>query len=394
MVFIKNKVSIVITCYNYGRFLAQAIESALSQSYPWVEVIVVDDGSTDNTQEIIREYKTRIRYIYQENVGVSRTRNRGLSESNGTYVNFLDADDWLLSDKIEIQMRRFEQDPNLDVVACGRYDVDEEGNIIATHAPAWGSDALDHLLNNVCFTPNSALVKRSALERVGGFCEEKISESWTEDTDLWIRLAGTGSRFFVEPLPLCTWRHHNTTVSRSENIEPSYIGFNKMIVRLEKMKLPLIESARWNRFRFLVRLAFSARFYEKGQKERATQIYTELGQQFSDLYTPFAQLEFYRRTMPTDSILDAEDVENFLIDRILPEICNDMDTFQQHQIYAAAWLAVSDLAYASKNTSLRHKGMQMALLNSVKVCFSHQNLKSTLRGILGPNVIGCAKGRL
>jgi len=97
-------VSIVIPTYNYARYLSRAIKSCLGQSYKNLEIIVVDDGSTDNTREILRDMDNKVLYTYQENKGVSAARNAGLELSTGTFITFLDADDYLTEDSIESRL--------------------------------------------------------------------------------------------------------------------------------------------------------------------------------------------------------------------------------------------------------------------------------------------------
>jgi glycosyltransferase involved in cell wall biosynthesis len=97
-------VSIVIPTYNYGRYLSRAIKSCLLQSYKNLEIIVVDDGSTDNTREILRDMDNKVLYTYQENKGVSAARNKGLELTTGTFITFLDADDYLTEDSIESRL--------------------------------------------------------------------------------------------------------------------------------------------------------------------------------------------------------------------------------------------------------------------------------------------------
>ena len=98
-------VSVIIPCHNYGRFVTAAVESALSQTYQPVDVIVIDDGSTDDTPERLQAFGSRIRYIRQENQGVSAARNTGIRQSCGEWVAFLDADDFWHPQKLEAQFR-------------------------------------------------------------------------------------------------------------------------------------------------------------------------------------------------------------------------------------------------------------------------------------------------
>lgn len=101
-------VSIIIPCYNYGHFLREALNSVLRQSYPATEIVVVDDGSTDNTRAVVASFP-KARYIYQKNQGLSVARNTGMEHSTGAYITFLDADDWLFPDALAVNMRHLEQ---------------------------------------------------------------------------------------------------------------------------------------------------------------------------------------------------------------------------------------------------------------------------------------------
>jgi len=108
------KVSIIITAYNVGKYLADAIESALAQTYPDIEIIAINDGSTDNSAEVLEQYKDRIRVFHQENKGLSATLNFALKEVTGTIIGFLDGDDIIVNDKTEKQLKQFEKNPELE----------------------------------------------------------------------------------------------------------------------------------------------------------------------------------------------------------------------------------------------------------------------------------------
>jgi glycosyltransferase involved in cell wall biosynthesis len=126
-------VSVIIPSHNSGRFLGEAVESVLSQEYPSVELIVVDDGSTDDTQRLLSGYYGRIRHIRQPNQGVSTARNRGIEIATGDLVSFLDADDLMLPGKLRDQVACFGQSPrNPGIVNSGWRTVDATGKSIST----------------------------------------------------------------------------------------------------------------------------------------------------------------------------------------------------------------------------------------------------------------------
>jgi len=110
-------VSIIITSYNYGRYLSEAIESVLKQTYQNIEIIVVDDGSTDNTKNIAKRYP--VRYFYQANQGVATARNNGIKRSDGEFFLCLDADDKLLPDYIRKTVKVMMETPNIGFVLTG-----------------------------------------------------------------------------------------------------------------------------------------------------------------------------------------------------------------------------------------------------------------------------------
>src|ERR1035438_6648430 len=111
-------VSIIIPCFNHGHFLAEAVESALEQTHSKKEVIIVDDGSTDNTAQVARQFGDKVRYCWQKNRGLSGARNRGLSEARGEYIQFLDADDLLMPEKLEEQTKALGDSQELRVSYC------------------------------------------------------------------------------------------------------------------------------------------------------------------------------------------------------------------------------------------------------------------------------------
>jgi glycosyltransferase involved in cell wall biosynthesis len=183
-------VSVVIPIYNYGRFLREALDSALAQTYPPLEVIVVDDGSTDDTPQVLAGYGDRIRAIRQDNHGVGAARNTGIAAARGEYIAFLDSDDIWRPGKLESEMARFAADPELGLVHCGAESFDNHGKTISVSLAGlegWVAADLLSLDREVITTPGSGIVvpKRIA-EEVGGF-DPRLQPS--EDWDFCYRIA-------------------------------------------------------------------------------------------------------------------------------------------------------------------------------------------------------------
>ena len=206
-------VSVVITCFNYGQYLEAAVRSVLDQTYRDVEVIVVDDGSTDNTPDIMRIYVSddRVSYIRQENAGQPKAKNRGILASKGAFIAFLDADDLWMPEKLEKQMVLFD-DPQVGVVYARRIWINQDGEIIpGNERRLWRGEVLDRIFidNFVCFS--SAVIRRAVLHQVGFFDE---SLPMGIDYDLWIRVAACATFDFVDE-PLVRYRTGHANLSRN-----------------------------------------------------------------------------------------------------------------------------------------------------------------------------------
>lgn len=122
-------VSIIIPTYNYGRYLSKAVKSCLDQSYRNIEVILVDDGSTDDTRSIVSGIDDRIVYVYQENRGVSAARNKGLKVASGAFIAFLDADDYLLPDSVTMRVEVLRKHPDVGIVFTDTDSCDPSGKV-------------------------------------------------------------------------------------------------------------------------------------------------------------------------------------------------------------------------------------------------------------------------
>lgn len=186
-------VSVIISTYNYGQYVCQAVDSALAQTYKDIEVLVVDDGSTDDTREHLAQYGGRIRYIYQEHKERSAARNTGIRNARGKYLAFLDADDIWLPQKLEFQVPILDQAPEVGLVYCWAYFINPSGQRIVYNGKdtlrglAAGSRVFEQLLfeNVITASGSTAVIRRECVDKVGMFDE---SLPYAEDQDLWMRI--------------------------------------------------------------------------------------------------------------------------------------------------------------------------------------------------------------
>jgi glycosyltransferase involved in cell wall biosynthesis len=205
-------VSAVVTTYNYGRFLPDALDSVLGQSHRELEIVVVDDGSTDDTADVVGRYADRgVRYVRRPHGGAGRARNAGLEVTSAPLVAFLDADDAWLPDRVEAGLAHLARHPELALVAAHAYACDEQlrPTAVVPAATREQGHMLEQLLvDNVVLNPSSVLVRRPAIEAAGGFSEIPFGEDW----DTWIEIAKRFPIGFIDR-PLALVRRHSGSVS-------------------------------------------------------------------------------------------------------------------------------------------------------------------------------------
>ncbi len=207
-------VSVIIPCYNGAAFLVEAIESVLSQSYSHYEIIVVDDGSIDNTREIAQRYT--VKYIYQKNQGVVAARNRGITEASGNYLVFLDQDDILLPNALEIGINSLHSHPECGFVAGLSQSINAEGSPMMEQDEEQQQIKVANyqtLLMGQAFVPPSSLIfQKAAVESIKGF-----NSNWnrgTEDYDLYLRIARKFPIYCHNQI-VVKYRRHDSNVSNN-----------------------------------------------------------------------------------------------------------------------------------------------------------------------------------
>jgi len=204
-------ISVVITAFNYGRYLDECIQSVLNQSVKPDEVIVVDDESTDNTSAIVAKYP--VEYIWQKNKGLSGARNTGIRAATSTYIMCLDADDMLRPDAIKEHLAISDEH---SIAQCGMLYF---GSEVATFRPE-GATHKSLLRTNSVYC-NSVFPKRG-WEAVGGYDESEIMRLGLEDWEFWIRLTGKGYAVKTSDYIALLYRRHPHTMTK-QTTHPNWV---------------------------------------------------------------------------------------------------------------------------------------------------------------------------
>ncbi len=238
-------VSVVIPTYNRARVVERALKTAFDQTYRNMEIIVVDDGSTDDTEAALAPYKERIRYYYQKNGGASAARNRAIQESRGKYIAFLDSDDEWLPAKIEKQVALLEARPDLSFVAC----LSTNENRTYTGYDDYDKQFLKFIQQPFTQNMTRYVVRRECFEKHGLF---DTSIHGPEDWELWLRLLKQGCRFGFVPDVLMIYTESEDAISS----RPYAMLAGEKIIRERYVEtLPGV----WQRWRLSCR--FRARSY-------------------------------------------------------------------------------------------------------------------------------------
>jgi glycosyltransferase involved in cell wall biosynthesis len=241
--FMNPLVSVVMPAFNAERYIAESVDSVLSQTFQDFEIIIVDDGSTDKTIEIVGKYGSRVKVISQENSGPSRARNTGIMSAAGRYIAFLDSDDLWTEDKLEVQVGFMESNPRIDMVVADMMMFQEDATIFDSYFDSIRikgfydtliseqrelQDAFSMLLQCNFIPTGTVLLRKECLEKSGLF-DEKIST--VEDLDLWIRIS-IFSKIGVIPKVLKKKRSHMENISKDiPRARSSYIYVLEKIQR-------------------------------------------------------------------------------------------------------------------------------------------------------------------
>lgn len=212
-------VSIAIPCYNYGHYLRDAIDSGLRQTHRNIEVLVIDDGSTDDSAQIANSYGPPVRCITQNNRGLGAARNRALEEARYDLVVFLDADDRLAPGAVEAFLRGYHSELRPGVVAGCTKDITANGSPLGhkCHPLCFDGIRRIELADTVIMSPFSPIVlaDRQFLKSIGGFETDDSTFRGSEDRDLWIRVAASDRALCLVGAVIADYRVHQASMSHN-----------------------------------------------------------------------------------------------------------------------------------------------------------------------------------
>jgi len=220
-------VSVVLPTYNYARFLPESVGSVLSQTYAHYEVIVVDDGSTDNTKDVLNPCMQKIRYIkLEQNKGLPIARNTGIRSARGEYIAFIDADDIWLPEKLQTDIEYFDKQQNAGMVYSKQVNIDEHGGVIDADVKKRlpSGNIFIQLFSEQNFViSSSVVVRKNVFETTGLFDEQLVN---CQDWDMWLRIAFYFNVTGINKT-LVKYRHNPHSLSKNRN---NVLKYQKIII--------------------------------------------------------------------------------------------------------------------------------------------------------------------
>lgn len=239
------KISVIIPTYNGGRYIGKTIESALNQTFQDIEVIIVDDGSTENLNPILRPYIGKIKYVYIRNQGPAAARNIGIKLSRGDFIALLDHDDVWAPNYLQQMMDILENNPTCSLVYSYPKLIDSEDQIINHKSPSYfpsGKVFLDFLKQNRITTFSATLIRKNIFDIVG-LLDEKPEVMTCDDYDIWLKIADKSEVIFC-PYANIYYRIHdkNLVGNYEKNFKAHLYVFWRALFNLKSViDIPLID---------------------------------------------------------------------------------------------------------------------------------------------------------
>ncbi|MFQ5478868.1 MAG: glycosyltransferase family 2 protein [Candidatus Binatia bacterium] len=259
-----SSVSVIVPTFNRAPLLGRALDSLLAQSRPCEEIVVVDDGSSDQTAELMRESYPGLGYLRQENRGVSAARNLGIHESSGEWLAFLDSDDQWLPDKLKKQLRALQTEPDLRVCHSDEIWIrnGRRVNPMKKHAK-YGGWIFARCLPLCCVSPSSVLIHRSVFDEVGLFDESLPA---CEDYEFWLRVSARYPLLYVDEKLIVKYGGHPDQLSHK------YWGMDRFRIQALEKILASGTLSEQDREAASAMLKEKLRIYRQGARKRGRSV--------------------------------------------------------------------------------------------------------------------------
>lgn len=391
-------VSVIIPNYNHAQYLGDAIRSVLAQTYRNYEIIVIDDGSTDNSRAVATEFGERVNYIYQNNAGLSAARNTGINASNGSLIGVLDADDMYEPDYLNVLVAALQEHPDAAGVYCGYQFVDDLNRPLPqVEARQVKPDRLyAALLEGNFFVPESIFLRRSVYEDVGLFDESLRA---CEDWDVWLRVA---KKYKLIHSPKILTRHR--ILPGSMSTDPLRMLNNRLAVMKKHVGEEPNDSGDSKRHRAFGRAYLSScvEYLQYGNPERAYQCFQKMANIYPGLLT---EVDTYYQLgcgdQPKGSMGDLASLNVMrnsqpliaMTTRLFADPSTAADAKRlERAAFAKMYHTLGILAYNTREFRDTRKFLSQALLYDATLALKPQVFGMWFKSLLGPELLARLKG--
>jgi glycosyltransferase involved in cell wall biosynthesis len=386
-------VSVIIPNYNHARYVSDAINSVLNQSYRNIEIIVVDDGSADNSREVIERFSEKVQYIYQENAGLSAARNTGIQASRGVLIGVLDADDMYETAFVSTLVAALNSSSSADGIYCGYQFVDQENNLLpqVESRSILSEDLYEAMLDGNFFVPESVFLYRYVYDDIGLFDEALRA---CEDWDVWLRVT---KKYRVIHAPEILTRHR--ILAGSMSTDP----LRMLTARLSVLKKhvgdePLTGgSSIVNRAYGRAYLGSCIEYMQYRDSYHAYECFQKMANICPELLVEvdtYYQLGCGDQPKGHMGDLTSLNVKRNAIPLLvmMKRLYVDSDTSDQvkrleRASFAMAYHSLGLLAYGTREFGEARKFFLRAVLNNLKLLFNRQIISLWVKSLLGPKVV-------
>lgn len=391
-------VSVIIPNYNHARYVVDAIRSVLGQEYRHFEIIVVDDGSTDNSGEVIAQFGDQVRYIYQKNAGLSAARNTGIKASKGSLIGVLDADDMYEPVYLSTLVSILQGNPDADGVYCGYQFVDHTNNLLpqVEARPVEPDKLYAALLDGNFFVPESIFLRRRVYDEVGLFDETLRA---CEDWDVWLRAA---KKYKIIHSTKILARHR--VLPGSMSTDPVRMLNNRLTVLKKHIGEEPVDSGSSLGHRAYGRayLGSCIEYLQYGGPDRAYECFQKMANICPSLLTEIDT--FYQLgcgDQPKGSMGDLKSLNvkrsSSMLLTMMTSLFMDASTIQdvkrlQNQSYSRAFHALGMLGYNTREFGEARRFLSRAIWRNAKLLLNRQIVGMWVKSLVGPALVDSIKG--